>query len=112
MMLLLAMAMAPGEMHPKVIECAAAVRAQSEETKAPCARPPVELWGEKGEAPKYILTQECASALAAGANVNRVPTSVRWSMRREFEKAMQACEKSVFDPPPPVPVRKTTKLWD
>lgn len=108
-MFYLLLTVAAGSMHPQVIECATAVRAQAQNTSAACSQPQVNLWGEDATP---ALTEQCAAALKAGGTVNRVPEFQRRVMRAEFEKRMQACELSVTQPAPQPKARETIKLWD
>lgn len=103
--------LAAGAMHPQVIECAAAVRAQGD-TSVACADPTLILTPKAGEAAQPAMTSQCASALLAGRTVGKVPASKTQAVRAAFEQKLRACEASITQGPTSVPTRQTTKLWD
>lgn len=93
-------------MHPKVQECASAVRADSDTAIEMCAAKKVELFDDSEQA----IIPECRRAMATGLDTRKVPQRIRWVMLREFEAAMKQCTA----PPRKAPTlkRDTVKLSD
>ncbi len=110
-MLGLVLMLSAGALHPQVLGCAAAVRAQANTVTA-CADPKVVLFPKDGEEPSPDLSAQCASALLAGRSLGKVPASKAHIMRDDFEKKLAACEGSIATPPAQPKKRDTVKLWD